>query len=127
MAAALLHPTIRVSTSVSAMRLQSMPSKFTGRAARRRKSLLPAVDRIYTIEEGKGIIGALCLICASEKGTRSESDENRLLAMYSAFHLGSLPSAMQRQVPTRSRKPLRLSGLQTLSAQIAIGRYLRNI
>jgi enediyne biosynthesis protein E4 len=26
----------------------------------------PAVDRIYTIEEGKGIIGELCLICASK-------------------------------------------------------------
>jgi enediyne biosynthesis protein E4 len=31
------------------------------------KLQLPAVDRIYTVEEGKGITGSLCTLCAKGK------------------------------------------------------------
>ncbi len=31
------------------------------------KLQLPAVDRIFTIEEGRGIIGELCVQCRPEK------------------------------------------------------------
>jgi len=31
------------------------------------KLKLPAVDRIFTVEQGKGVIGELCTACKSEK------------------------------------------------------------
>ena len=46
-------------TSGWAMRRMRERRRFTGPRAKE-KVKLPAVDRIYTIEEGKGITGALC-------------------------------------------------------------------
>ena len=58
---------IFVSTSAWATPRTRARWKFTGRR-RQRDGKLPAVDRIYTIEEGKGITGALCAgkPCAAE-------------------------------------------------------------
>jgi hypothetical protein len=44
------------------------------------KIVVPAVDRIYTIEQGRGITGELCVMCAREKpagknGTDKKTDK----------------------------------------------------
>ena len=47
-------------TSGWATRPMPVRRKFTGLMARRETIKLPAADRIYTIEEGKGITADLC-------------------------------------------------------------------
>ena len=57
-AAAIFRPMTGVCTSAWAMRPMPAPPRSTGPRAKSRSMKLPAVDRIYTIEEGNGITAA---------------------------------------------------------------------
>ncbi len=59
-AAATSAPMIAVRTLASAMPPTPVQPRFTGPSGQIEKIKLPAADRIYTIEEGKGITAALC-------------------------------------------------------------------
>jgi len=41
------------------------------------KVTLPAVDRIFTVAEGKGIVQELCILCSSGKSTAATPKGNR--------------------------------------------------